>query len=215
MANENIPGPKGTGALDALPALDPFPVTGGGALPTPGGIELKAGDRIIKSVKKDWDPTNPRTTPKIEVKGKTLKEVGRALAALPGEWGQGGGNLLNEPVPPGDSPEVDVTLHGNLILRIVEWTDYASGSAKGKANWDAMIEKLKIHENKHLSNAVEAAEQCAKDLVGREILEMPGIVTKANAALKAVQDALDTATEHGTKENVPFGDVILDTDETP
>lgn len=212
MANEEVPGPKGTDVFDGLPALDPFPATGGGALPKPSGIELKAGDRIIKTVKKDWDASNPRTTPKIQVHGKDLKEVGKALLALPGEWGQGGGQLLNDPVPDGDSPEVEVTLHGNLVLRIVEWVEYGQASVKAKANWDAMIAKLKIHENKHLSNAVEAAEKCRNDLIGKEILQMPGIVTKANAALKSVQDALDTATDHGTKENVPFGDVLLDTD---
>ena len=214
MANENVPGPKGTDVFDNPPPPDPFPVTGGGALPTPGGIELKAGDRFITKVIKDWDPANPRTTPKIQVSGKTLVEVGKKLDAMPGEWGQGGGSLLNDPIAPGNG-DVEVTLHGNLVLRIVEWTDYASGSTKGKANWDAMIEKLKIHENKHLSNAVAAADQCAKDLIGKEILEMPGIVTKANAALFAVQKALDDATDHGAKAGVPFGDVNLDTDESP
>ena len=214
MANETVPGPKGTDVFTDPAPQDPFPVTGGGALPTPGGTELKAGDRFITKVKKDWDVNNPRTTPRIQVHGKTLVEVGKALDAMPSEWGQGGGQLLNDPVPGGGTGDVEVTLHGNLVFRIVEWVEYATGSTKGKANWDAMIAKLKIHENKHLSNAVEAAEQCAKDLIGKEILEMPGIVTKANAALAAAQKALDDATNHGAKENVPFGDVNLDTDET-
>jgi hypothetical protein len=214
VANESVPGPKGTDVLDDPPKLDPFPATAGGALPTPGGIELKAGDRTITKVKRDWDPSNPRATPGIQVHGKTLLEVGKALMALPGEWGQGGGILKNDPVPAGDSAEVEVTLHGNLIFRIAEWVEYASASAKGKANWDAMIAKLKVHEQKHLDNAVEAAEQCANDLIGKEVLQMPGIVTKANAALQAVQDALDGATDHGAKANVPFGDVILDTNES-
>ena len=212
MANDEVPGPKGTNVLLDPPPPDPFPATGGGALYKPGGIELKAGDRFITKVIKDWDTANPRTTPAIQVSGKTLEEVGKKLVAMPGEWGQGGGTLRNDPIAPG-SGDVEVTLHGNLVLRIVEWTDYATGSTKAKANWDAMIAKLKIHENKHLSNAVEAADQCAKDLMGKEVLEMPGIVTKANAALKAVQDALDTATDHGTKAGVPFGDVILDPNE--
>lgn len=214
MANDNLPGPKGTNLLVDAPPPDPFPATGGGAIYKPGGIELKAGDRFITKVIKDWDPANPRKTPKIQVSGKTLAEVGKKLVAMPGEWGQGGGTLLNDPIAPGGSGDAEVTLHGNLLLRIVEWTDYATGSTKGKANWDDMIAKLKIHENKHLSNAVEAAEQCAKDLIGKEVLEMPGIVTKANAALLAVQKALDDATDHGAKAGVPYGDVILDPDES-
>jgi len=214
MANDNVPGPKGTDVFrDPLP-VDPFPATGGGALPVPGGTELKAGDRIIKRVKRDWDANSPRTTPAIQVHGKTLEEVGKGLNALPGEWGQGGGILRNDPVPEGTSAEVEVTLHGNLVYRIVEWVEYSTGSTKGKANWDAMIAKLKVHEDKHLANAIAAAEQCANDLIDKEILQLAGIVTKANTALQAVQDALDTATDHGAKANVPYGDVILDTDES-
>ena len=210
MANDEVPTPKGTDVLGRPLQPDPFPASAGGALPTPGGIELKAGDRIIKDVKKDWDASNPKTTPDIVVHGKNSKEVGNALMALPGEWGQGGGRLLNDAVAAGTSPEVTVTLHANLVRRMANWPEYAQASKEAQASWDKMFAKLGVHEDKHVSNAVAAAEQCAKDLIGKEILEMPGIVTKANADLKAVQDALDTATEHGAKAGVPFGDVIFD-----
>ena len=214
MAPSDVPGLTGTDPSETNKGPRPFPITGDGMDLRPIGTELKAGDHIIKDVTKDWDVTKPRTTPEIVVHGKTLEDVGKALMALKGEWGQGGGDLRNDPVDASAPPEVTVTLHANLVRRIVKWAEYAQGSTKGKANWDAMVAKLGAHEDKHVSNAVEAAEQCSKDLKGKEILEMPGIVTKANAALLAVQQALDKATESGTKPGVPFGDVILDTDES-
>jgi hypothetical protein len=215
MANDDVPVPDGTDLTPAEKKPSPFPITAGGAIYAPSGIQLKTGDRFIEKVIKDWDASNPKDTSNlVVVHGKTLEEVGKALLATKSEWGRGGGRLENDAVPAGTDPKVTVTLHANLVRRMPNWAEYASGSDKGKKNWDAMISKLGAHEDKHVSNAVEAAEQLAKDLIGKEILLMPAMVTAANAALKAVQDKLDKDTESGTKENVPYGDVVLDTDES-
>jgi hypothetical protein len=215
MANDDVPVPEGTDPEPVEKIPRPFPITAGGTVYGPSGIELKAGDRFIEKVIKDWDASKPKdTSDLVVVHGKTLQDVGKALLATNAEWGRGGGKLENDAVPAGTSEKVTVTLHGNLLRRMPNWAEYISGSTKGKANWDAMIAKLGAHEDKHVSNAVEAAEQLAKDLIGKEILQMPSMVTAANAALDKVQKKLDKDTDSGTKENVPFGGVILDTDES-
>ena len=212
MGNTQVPGLNGIDAFERS-APDPFPVTGGGATPPLTGIELKAGDRIITKVTRDWDAANPALSTSAEVHGKNSLEVGKALMALPGEWGQGGGSILNDAVPDGTSAEVTVTLHGGLFKKMPKWAEYSQASTAAKKNWDDMFAKLEIHESKHVQNAAEAAEKCATDLMGKEILQMPGIVTRANAAMAAAQKKLDDATDHGAKENVPFGDVIMNTDD--
>lgn len=215
MANDDVPVPDGTDPEPVEKRPRPFPITAGGAVYSPSGIELKAGDRFIEKVIRDWDAANPKdTSDLVVVHGKTLEEVGKALLATNAEWGRGGGKLENDAVPAGTSEKVTVTLHANLLRRMPKWAEYAQGSEKGKKNWDAMVAKLGVHEDKHVSNAVEAAEQLAKDLIGKEILLMPTMVTAANSSLAAVQKKLDKDTESGTKENVPYGGVLLDTDES-
>ncbi len=212
MAPSDEPGPEGTDPFDLDRSPRPFPITADGATPGPIGIDLKAGDRIIDKVIKDWDLAKLKTT-EYEVHGKNAQEVGEALLKKGGEWGRGGGSITNDDPGVGTSTPVTVTIHGNLLKKMPKWSEYAQASARSKANWDAMIAKLDIHESKHVQNAVDAAEACAKELIGKEILQMPGIVTKHNAAMLTAQQTLDSKTQNGTKSGVPYGDVILNTDE--
>src|SRR5450755_1700429 len=131
MGNTEAPGLNGTEAFEHV-ALDPFPVTGGGATPPLTGIDLKAGDRIITKVIRDWDASNPALSTSKEVHGKNSLEVGKALMALPGEWGQGGGAILNDAVPDGTSAEVTLTLHGGLFKKMPKWIEYNQASTAAK-----------------------------------------------------------------------------------
>jgi Bacterial protein of unknown function (DUF922) len=190
------------------------PITRGG-FAEPGPIGLKGGgarfiDRKVANVTNDWTPPSPATTPDIVVGGSTLEQVGNQLNKQ-GEWGKGGGQITFDPIPAGNSPTVDVNLHGGLVKILPQWLGYSSASAAVKKEWDKMIGKLDAHEQRHVDIAVEVADKLAQDLVGKSIDSIAPMVTAANARMKARQDQMDTASDHGAKAGVPYGDVILDT----
>jgi hypothetical protein len=216
LANQSVPGPKGTDVFDDPPPPDPFPVTGGGADPGPiglkGGAPIVIDRKVAKVDDSDWKPPSPGTTPEIVVHGKTLADVAAALDKRD-EWGRGGGMFRSVPIPPGSSPTVDVTLKANLVKILPKWPEYASASTAAKAEWDKMVAKLEVHEQRHVDIAIEEADKLAKDLVGKSVDDIASTVTAANASMKSRQDDLDapTNTDHGAKPGVKYGDVSLDT----
>ena len=197
-------GGGGGGALDFFGGGDPP-----GVLGIDDPIPLDTA-RIIASVTKDWDPPSPSTTPEIVVNGATLAQVFDELNRLP-EWGQAGGMLRTDSIAPGNSTNLTVQAHANLVYKLPRWSKYGNASAAAKAEWDKMFAKLKAHEDRHLAIAVEEADALAQDLVGHDISDIAKMVTAANRRMKNRQDQLDTDTDHGAKAGVPFGDVILDT----
>ncbi len=191
-------------------------VLGGGDLPGVLGVDdvIPLGDiqRVIAKVTKDWDPPSPRMTPAIVVNGATLAQAADQLNKL-NEWGEGGGRLRTDRIPPGNTTNLTVNIHANLVRRMPTWSGYAQASAAAKAEWDQMVRKLGAHEDRHVAIAVEEAEQLAKDLIGKDISEIARLVTDANARMQQRQDDLDdpSNTDHGAKPGVLYGDVNLDT----
>lgn len=165
--------------------------------------------RIIAKVNDDWHPPAPNTTPTISLTADTLEDLGKLLPK--GEWGQGGGSLRSTPIPVGTSSNLTVELHGNLVLRLPEWTNASSASTAAQREWNRMIAKLTAHEQRHVDIAIEEFDKVGPSLVGKDIDQIVSTVTAANAAAKKRQDDLDTATDHGQKKGVPYGDVFLDT----
>ncbi len=90
------------------------------------------------------------------------------------------------------------------------WVNYNSASSAKKASWDRMFEKLGIHEDRHVEIAIEEADRLAADLVGKDISKIAPMVTAANKRILKRQQALDRETNHGSKEGVQYGDVILE-----
>jgi len=189
-------------------------VFGGGDLPGVIGIDGPIPldvTRVIARVTKDWDPPNPTTTPEIVITGTTLAQAGQQLDRLP-EWGQAGSRGVRaDRIPPGNSTNLTVSLHGNLVYRLPRWTKYADASKAAQAEWDRMFAKLKAHEDRHLAIAIEEAENLAQALAGHDIDDIATMVTDANRRMQSRQDDLDTDTDHGAKLGVPYGDVVLDT----
>ena len=167
-------------------------------------------DRMITAVTKDWDPPQPRGTPEIVVRGRTLAEVADALNRL-NEWGDGGGILRTDRVPVGTSASVTVSAHANLVLRVPRWANYGTASTAAKAEWDRMVGLLRVHEQRHLDIAIEEANNLARDLVGQEIGQIAPMVTEANRRMNRRQIEMDNDSDHGARTGVPYGDVILDT----
>lgn len=213
----------GTETSPPQPASDEFDVLGDGDAPGTLGIDgpsapnlggppvtpLDTTGRTIAKVTKDWDPPNPRSSPPIVVRGATLEEAGKALDKLR-EWGDGGGQLRPEAIPRGNTTDLTLVLHANLVHRLPQWANYEKASKEAKAEWDRMIAKLKIHEDRHLAIAIEEANRLATDLIGHDIGDIGDMVTEANRRMAQRQEDMDDASEHGAKEGVPYGDVFLD-----
>ena len=208
-------GVLGTDARARTASVDDDVLGGGdppGVLGADDAIPLDNLQRMIVKVTKDWDPPSPRTTPAITITGATLAQAADQLNRL-NEWGEGGGFIRTDPVPAGNTTQITVKMHANLIRRLPTWTGYARASTAAKAEWDQMIRKLGAHEDRHMQIAIEEADQLAQDLIGKEISEIPQRVTDANARMRQRQQDLDDPnnTDHGAKPGVQYGDVSLDT----
>jgi len=136
---------------DALARADsdaPIDVLGGGDPPGILGVDsaipLDDIQRVIAKVTKDWDPPSPRTTPPIVVAGATLEKAAEQLNKL-AEWGEGGGSLRTDPIAAGNSTNLTVTMHANLVRRLPSWSGYAKASPATKAEWNQMVRKLAAH----------------------------------------------------------------------
>ncbi len=141
---------------------------GGGDAPGTLGsnaVALDDGRALSPRSTKDWEPPQPDESP-IVVGGASLEQAARALNAQ-GEWGKGGGQLRTERIGAGNSTDLTVTMHANLVHRLPKWTGYDKASAAAKAEWDQMVVHLKAHEDRHLAIAIEEADKLAKELVGR------------------------------------------------
>lgn len=180
-------------------------------VPGPWGVTpLKAGDRIVTKVTKDWDPVTLETTPERVVNGKTIQDVADDLNTYD-EWGQGGGGIPMGPtVPFGTSATVEIELKGKFIRILPEWRQYGTASTAAKAEWDRMLAKLKIHEDRHVEIALEECNKLATDLVGKEIGQIATMINASGRRIRQRQSQLDTDTKNGSKPGVKYGDVSLD-----
>lgn len=167
------------------------------------------------NVVKVWDVTARRTTPQIKGSGSTLAALKANLNASQGDhWGEGGGELTIDEVKgvfkPGDT--FTVTLRGEFINRIPEWTDRNAASDAAKKEWDRFIGKLKAHEECHVTIARKAFEALATEYPGTKITKVNELFKKRKGELAQAQKDLDdvTNTDHGRKSGVPCGDALLD-----
>ena len=220
MAGARVPGPLGLQS-DTANSTDlplPGPATGSFMTPGPLGVDFEPeplADRFVTQVDCDWVPTpQPNTTP-IPVIATNLADLAAALSKLK-EAGEGGGKLRADAVSAGTSAAVTLTLHGNLVNRVVEWNGYASASVAAKTHWDQVLKNLKRHEQRHMDIAIEEGNNLAKLLIGHKIGSKPTIVDKvtvANQKMQQRQDDLDSPTEsdHGRKKGHAYGDCNIDT----
>jgi len=218
MAGIRLSDPLGSGFEDVELDVDALPgVNHGAGLGLPGvlggGGAVPLGATPIVAVEKDWVPPNPDTSTLANVGGRTLAQAGARLQAL-GEWGRGGGAIRNEAQPVATAGGYTVRLHANLIKQLPTWSGYANASQAAKNEWDRMIMKLDAHEQRHLDIAVEEADACAEDIVGKDMSQVPARVTHFNARMARRQQALDRDTDSGSRPGVPYGDIILDTSVT-
>lgn len=208
MGGERLPGPIG---LDAGPEDGAInPAAPGAGFEVPGPIGMDDSPKVSEVVK-DWEPPSPSTTPKIVVRGVTLAQVFARLNALGGEWGRGGGSLRSDRLRNVRTPEVTVHLRANLVFILPEWKGYEAASTHAKAEWDRMVATLRIHEQRHVDIAIEEADRLAAALIGEPMNRIATMVTNANATMAQRQQDLDRETEHGSKPDVPYGNVFLDT----
>jgi hypothetical protein len=207
MGGGRVPGPIG---VETEPGPGAFnPGAPGAGFDSPGLVKADAGP-IVASVVTDWSPPNPSTTPAIVVRGKALAQLESQLDALP-EWGRGGGSLRADRLDNVRTAEVVVHLHANLQLVLPRWDGRDAASTQARAEWDRMVGKLRIHEQRHVDIAIEEANALAAALERQPMSKIAALVTSANQTMAQRQQELDDATDHGSKAGVAYGDVILDT----
>jgi len=182
----------------------------------PGSLGIDSAQQMstltIADVRKDWNPDSAEQTDILEVAGATIDEVYKSLNKLKnGEWGQGGGRLEMTPAMDFANSQ-SVTLSAHLIRRLPSWRELEANKVKPAetAAWQKMIRKLIEHEERHVAIAVEEAGKLADKLVGKTLKQAHEAVTAANSAMSGRQAKLDHDTNHGAKEGVDYGDVILD-----
>jgi len=162
-----------------------------------------------------WDVNARRTKPEIKGSGATLAALKSNLNASQGDhWGEGGGDLTIDKVTgifkPGD--KFTVTLRGEFINRIPEWTDRNSATDAAKKEWDRFIAKLKAHEECHVAIARKAFDALAAEYPGTKITKVDELFKKRKGEIEQAQKDLDAVsnTDHGRKAGVPCGDALLD-----
>lgn len=210
MAGQRVPGPTDAENTQGESwQVNPGPPTAGFAPPGAIGAEPLDNARIITSVDKDWDPL-PTVTPGVHLElDGSYADVYDNLGKLKSEWGMGGGGIRNDAIPVDTTPTVTAKLHAKVVLEMPVWNDRAKGTPKEKGFWDGMIAKLRAHEDRHVAIVFEQGDKLAKDLIGKDISLLAGMVTACNAAIATAQKKLDTDTDHGAKAGVPYGDVVL------
>lgn len=93
-------------------------------------------------------------------------------------------------------------------MTMPRWVEYDKQCQPVKRAWDSFFTALRNHENGHVTrDNQEFAGQHAR-YIGQPQSETQTVSDKLRADVQAVQDAYDTATDHGRNQNPP---TILDT----
>ena len=148
--------------------MDAQPIVGLGE-GTPDGPEALSDQRKITRVSKDWgDPPTPTVTSTPTVGGTTLKEALAELQKLP-EWGTGGGNLSGVgggeiQLTTTDGKSYTAEIHGDFFMTLPAWSGYAKATTAQQQAWDAMIAKLRKHEQEHVNIAYRNAQKLVQSL---------------------------------------------------
>jgi len=224
MAYAVPPGPVGLdvdASAGGVKPMDAQPVVGLGEA-TPDGPEAMSNQRKITRVSKDWgDPPTPTLTNTPTVGGATLKEALAELQRLT-EWGTGGGNLSGK-----DGGEIQLTttdgksysaeIHGDFFITLPEWSGYGKATKAQQQAWDAMIAKLRKHEQEHVNIAYRGAQKLVQSLTNLPVEQAAQKIADAQQAGQDAQDDFDSSakSDHGKNDFGGFPKVELDTSADP
>lgn len=224
MGYATAPGPVGIdpdSSSGGVKSVDSQPIAGLGGTGS-DDAEQMADQRKITRVSKDWgDPPTATVTNTPKIGGTTLAE---ALAELKkyAEWGTGGGNLS---APDGgviqlstkDGKSYSAEIHGDFFMTLPEWSGYAQATAAQKAAWDAMIAKLRKHENEHVQIAYRNAQKLVRTLTNLPVDQAMQKIADSGQATQDAQDDFDSPakTDHGKNDFGTFPKVELDTSADP
>jgi hypothetical protein len=221
MGYATAPGPVG---------LDPD-ASGGGVNPvdtqpihglSEGAPEPLANQPKIIKVTRDWgDPPTPSVTLEPTIGGTSLKEALSQLQNMK-EWGEGGG-ILSGPSgqikiePDNGRKELCGGSHRDVHHQDGGLVRLRKGDGCAKASLDAMIAKLRKHEQEHVNIAYKNAQKLIRTLTN-----LPGdqAQAKITESFQAEADAQvdfdsDAKTAHGAKAFGTFPVVELDTSADP
>ena len=220
MVYATPPGPIGLD-LDAsgsgVKPLDAQPVIGLGDEP-----EALANQPKIIRVTRDWgDPPTPSVTFTPTIGGTSLKEALSELEKLT-EWGSGGGKLSGPGgqiylAPTADANKYIAEITGTLTITLPGWSGYEKATDAQKQAWDAMIAKLRKHEQEHVDIAYRNAQTLIRTLTNLPVDKAQAKISESFQAEKDAQEDFDSdpKTAHGAKVFGTFPKVELDTSADP
>ncbi len=221
MGGGRVPGPLGRDSSDT-PDLAPGSSRAGFSAPGPlgsGEDPIPLSGKTIVKVTKNWtDPPTltPGRTPTVS--GKTLKAVLVELKKL-AEWGSGGGVIddIQANSPDSAPTQFTVNLTATFTMTLVDWADYRDASTEQKAAWDAMIVKLKKHEQEHVRISHSRFNKLVSDLRGKPVETASSLVVSAKSDEAQAQIDFDSTaqTDHGANAFGSFPIVELDTSSDP
>jgi len=224
MAYAVPPGPVGLdvdASAGGVKPMDTQPVVGLGEA-TPDGPEAMSDQRKVTRVSKDWgDPPTPTVTNTPKVGGTTLKEALAELQQLT-EWGTGGGNLSAKDggeiqLSTTDGKSYAAEIHGDFFITLPEWSGYAKATKAQQQAWDAMIAKLRKHEQEHVNIAYRGAQKLVRTLTNLPVDQAAQKIADSGQATQDAQDDFDSSakTDHGKNDFGGFPKVELDTSADP
>lgn len=219
MADSRTPGPLG---LDPdvtdgtkLAPLDSHPIVGIGD----GAQALDSTPKIIRVTRNWTDPPTVRLEKKPKIGGTTLKEALAELERLD-EWGTGGGDLSGPEgeikLQPADGGYT-VDILGDFFMTLPEWEGYDKATPAQKEAWDAMIAKLRKHEQQHVTIAYNGAQKMIRTLTNLPVTQAAQKMQEVTDDTQSKQNDFDSAakTNHGANAWGGFPKVELDTSADP
>ena len=219
MADSRAPGPVGLDpdVVDGtkLAPLDSHPIVGIGD----GAQALDSTPKIIRVTRNWTDPPSVRVGKTPKIGGATLKDALAELERLD-EWGTGGGDLTGpegeiklQPVDGGYA----VDILGDFFMTLPEWEGYDKATPGQKEAWDAMIAKLRKHEQQHVTIAYNGAQKMIRTLTRLPVDQAAQKMQEVTDDTQSKQNEFDSAakTNHGANAWGGFPKVELDTSADP
>jgi len=123
----------------------------------------------------------------------------------------------NVPLTTQDGKSYTAEIHGEFFMTLPEWSGYAKATLAQQQAWDAMVGKLRKHENEHVQIAYRNAQKLVKTLTNLKVEDAAQKIADSQQAGQDAQDDFDSSakTDHGRNDFNTFPKVELDTSADP
>jgi uncharacterized protein DUF4157/CDI toxin RNase A-like protein/uncharacterized protein DUF922 len=181
-----------------------------------GGATNLGGDPLVGDQANGADPLNAGTSGSTTVNPPTTTYntySAPTLAALDAILPSDEVGALDFAVSVSSSgdPITSARLDVTQVMTMPRWTEYSSQCQPVKQAWDRFYAALLNHENGHVTRDNQQFAGKHTRFVGHVQSDTQTVTDQVKAEVQAVQDAYDTATDHGRTQTPP---TVLDTSPT-